>query len=748
MRMPGCVVAVALADGDANDGNRGIVGVLPRPALDEHAAVVCVVDLPALTISGHLLSAPPARAYKQKAAAVLSSSIDDPSDSIKDSPESCFDNSKATTIGTQLEALLQQLQWWREGNRRDTAAAHAGNDFHVTCLWSTRSSGDTGLRSEITRTIERAVDAQPVVRIVDNFFESDTEEHVEAQIGHLLAHPQALSAWKSEHPKQYRWLLLAANEILTHWQLYEETKLEGAFALELHTEGVEKHLSARSVCVVQLANTIALRHTESILPLETGKEASTTGDHAAFWIEWPCVDAIAISERHSMVSALLAISSPGTAETSQVYPCLLRVLTHFAPLEQTLKQFCGRTTWMQECLLIAVDFERLLNWLTQLSALLTLDPASEYTDEENVVVDCIIAPIKWLCHEPLAPFCQMISENLRPIAPTLNVDASVNTERIQTSARLHELNDQIQQCESEIERVKRQVASSLRLPAERVKIVYEDDSNASLRGLRVLLRVSRQDAHRVHQLRNSVASVLRTSKASGVLFSTSALDTLSATWKTLKQSYKETEEALVQQLSDVLASTYVRFLNELVDLIVEADILLGFASVSRERNFVRPRLTDFEECSWSLRIVNAVDPIPARGAQVRGYGEKRSAFDAELSSDSGKSFLVLSSEDAEANNSMLHAIGVIVMLNQIGCFVPCEFAELSVFDSALLRTGSYDQQLFGRSTFMTEMVEMRLIFSNMTRKSLVLIDDLCRGTSNGEPPCIHWFLFSSVCCDH
>uniref|UniRef100_K3WMC7 DNA mismatch repair proteins mutS family domain-containing protein n=1 Tax=Globisporangium ultimum (strain ATCC 200006 / CBS 805.95 / DAOM BR144) TaxID=431595 RepID=K3WMC7_GLOUD len=227
-----------------------------------------------------------------------------------------------------------------------------------------------------------------------------------------------------------------------------------------------------------------------------------------------------------------------------------------------------------------------------------------------------------------------------------------------------------------------------------------------------------------------MASVLRTSKASGVLFSTSALDTLSAAWRTLKQSYKEAEEALVHELSSVLASTYVRFLNELVDLIITANILIGFASISRERNFVRPRLTNFEGHSWSLRLINAVDPIPARGARVRGYEEERCAFDAELTSDSGKSLLLLSSEDAEVNNTILHAMGVIVTLNQMGCFAPCEFAELPVFDSILLRTGSYDQQLFGRSTFMTEMVEMRLIFSNMTRKSLVLIDDLCRGTSN------------------
>lgn len=250
--------------------------------------------------------------------------------------------------------------------------------------------------------------------------------------------------------------------------------------------------------------------------------------------------------------------------------------------------------------------------------------------------------------------------------------------------------------------------------------------------MRVLLRVSRQDSHRVQQQSGSTLSVLRTSKASGVLFSTAALDALSATWKALKQSHRESEQALVLQLSGTLESRYARFLKQIVDAIVEVDLLMCFMRVSRERNFVRPRSISPGNDEWSLQIVNAFDPFSANGVRKYGYEQKRLPCEVKLSSTFGTSFLLLATEDAEANDAVLYAIGVIATLHQIGCFVPCELAELPVFDSIYLRTGAYDQQLFGHSTFMTEMVEMRRIFSYMTPTSLVLVDDLCRGTANGK----------------
>ncbi|EGZ17658.1 hypothetical protein PHYSODRAFT_386081, partial [Phytophthora sojae] len=89
-------------------------------------------------------------------------------------------------------------------------------------------------------------------------------------------------------------------------------------------------------------------------------------------------------------------------------------------------------------------------------------------------------------------------------------------------------------------------------------------------------------------------------------------------------------------------------------------------------------------------------------------------------------------DQKSGQSSLLQLLGIVVMLNQLGCFVPCKEAVLPVFDAIYLRTGAYDQQLYGYSTFMAEMREMSHIFSAMTPSSLVLIEDLCRGTSTSE----------------
>ncbi|KAG6613345.1 muts domain V-domain-containing protein [Phytophthora cinnamomi] len=104
-----------------------------------------------------------------------------------------------------------------------------------------------------------------------------------------------------------------------------------------------------------------------------------------------------------------------------------------------------------------------------------------------------------------------------------------------------------------------------------------------------------------------------------------------------------------------------------------------------------------------------------------------------IQQQSGKlTFLLLDGGQKSGQASLLQLLGIVVILNQIGCFVPCQDAVLPVFDAIYLRTGAYDQQLYGYSTFMTEMREMSHIFSTMTPTSLVLIEDLCRGTSTSE----------------
>lgn len=250
--------------------------------------------------------------------------------------------------------------------------------------------------------------------------------------------------------------------------------------------------------------------------------------------------------------------------------------------------------------------------------------------------------------------------------------------------------------------------------------------------MRVLFRVSRQDGHRVHQHSGSLLTVQRTSKASGILFSSEPLDQLSAAWQSLRKRHREAEEDLVERLSEILHCSAGDALAQLVEIVAELDVLQSFSSLSAKKGFVQPRITNSDGGQWTLRLVNPFYPF-----QDNRRERNENKLEVKLSRHDGKTFLLLTSNNnssAEVNNNCtLQTIGLIATLNQIGCFVACDEAELPIFDAIFLRTGAYDEQFFGHSTFMTEMVEVNKVFRFMTESSLVLVDDICRGTSNGKP---------------
>lgn len=329
-----------------------------------------------------------------------------------------------------------------------------------------------------------------------------------------------------------------------------------------------------------------------------------------------------------------------------------------------------------------------------------------------------LVPIQQLCSADLESLCILVEETIAGIEE--KDESSMEGEMRTSPSPLRELRTQLRHCEAQVAVATKQAATLLCIAEDRIKVIYAEDEQSSVAKMGIVLRVSRQDSHRLQQQNKSSLSIIRASRASGVWFSTPAIDSLGAKWKSLKQNYHDAKAALVEFLTLEFQSRFQGFLDELTVRVAELDVLVSFALVSHKHKLVRASAA---EKRLALQLGGIFDPFT---------DESFNETMIELSEQKEKTFVLLEGDHQSNRTSILQLLGIVVLLNQIGCFVPCKWAVLPVFNAIFLRTGAYDQQLYGYSTFMTEMRDMSRIFSSITPNSLVLIEDLCRGTSTSE----------------
>lgn len=165
-------------------------------------------------------------------------------------------------------------------------------------------------------------------------------------------------------------------------------------------------------------------------------------------------------------------------------------------------------------------------------------------------------------------------------------------------------------------------------------------------------------------------------------------------------------------------------------LLAMLDCFVGFARVAREREYTRPQVDD----TTVLEIVGGRHPVVET---LLPPGERYVPNDTLLETD-GDMIAIITGPNMSGKSSYLRQTGLIVLMAQVGSFVPAERAQIGVVDKIFTRVGAQDNLAAGESTFLVEMHEAANILNNATRRSLILLDEVGRGTSTFDGISIAW----------
>ena len=166
------------------------------------------------------------------------------------------------------------------------------------------------------------------------------------------------------------------------------------------------------------------------------------------------------------------------------------------------------------------------------------------------------------------------------------------------------------------------------------------------------------------------------------------------------------------------------------NLIAHLDCLLSFMKVSQQQRYVRPVVDDSEV----LDIKQGRHPVIETQLPI---GEQYVPNDVQLDTEH-QQIMMITGPNMAGKSALLRQTALIVLLAQIGCFVPAERARIGMVDKIFTRVGASDNISLGESTFMVEMTEASNILNNVTPRSLVLFDELGRGTSTYDGISIAW----------
>ncbi|KAF9618224.1 hypothetical protein IFM89_000859 [Coptis chinensis] len=428
------------------------------------------------------------------------------------------------------------------------------------------------------------------------------------------------------------------------------------------------------------------------------------------WLKQPLLDIVEINNRLDMVQAFV--------EDTELRQDLRQHLKRISDIERLMHNLEKRRAGLQHIVKLYQSSIRLPSIKTALGRydgqflpLLKeryLDPLECWTDDEH------------------------LNRFIALVEASVDLDQLENGEYMISSgydSNLAALKDERDAVEQQIHNLHKQTANELDLPLDKALKLDKGTQFGHV------FRITKKEEPKIRKKLTTQFIVLETRK-DGVKFTNSKLKKLGDQYQRLLEEYTSCQKELVARVVET-AATFSEVFDSLAGILSEIDVLLSFAdlAISCPTPYTRPSITHSDEGD----IVLNGSRHPCVEAQD---GVNFISNDCTLVR--GESwFQIITGPNMGGKSTFIRQVGVNILMAQVGSFVPCDRASISVRDCIFARVGAGDCQLRGVSTFMQEMLETASIIKGATDKSLIIIDELGRGTSTYDGFGLAWAI-----CEH
>ncbi|EIW77166.1 DNA mismatch repair protein [Coniophora puteana RWD-64-598 SS2] len=542
-----------------------------------------------------------------------------------------------------------------------------------------------------------------------------TGKNVEDHLQRLLPAPSADSSSDPQQLETPPGASAALGALISYLGLASDPANEGAYILRTHDLARYMRLDASALRALNLTEVPgsggSINKNATLLGLLNKCKTAQGTRLLGTWLKQPLVNLHEIRQRQNLVEVFVNDAN-GRRTLQDEY------LKYMPDMHRISKRFKKSNASLEDVVRV---YQVTLKMAGLLETLETLD--IEDDEYKALIKELYLGPLQQF-NENLSKYGEMVEQTL-DLSELDNHNYAI---RPDYDPRLQELAEKLMEIRDGLDEQHRDAGNDLRLELDK-KLHLENSQQYGY-----CFRLTKNDAKVM--MKNKKYIELGTIK-SGVFFTTKKLKEFSGDFQETTAEYGRAQSGLVKEVVSI-ASTYTPVLESLDMVLAHLDVITSFAHVSMNapEPYVKPIVS--EKGASGLVLKDARHPCLEVQDDISFIPN-----DVEMAKDEGE-FLIITGPNMGGKSTYIRQVGVIALMAQIGCFVPCSEARMPIFDSILCRVGAGDNQLKGVSTFMAEMLETASILRSASKDSLIIIDELGRGTSTYDGFGLAWAISEHI----